>query len=178
MKNTIKLDNPVQINGKSYNELTYDISEITAQAFAEADARKLSASGSKNGNAAGAAELDYGLHLYLGFAAIIAVNPEIDISDLERVRGYDVMKIMRIGRDFISGKSEEPYTPDSSDAQSETMTAPRPSQSSGPSSAAATASTRNSAPHTPWSRSWPTTSAPARSGSGISTAGSRITSRC
>ena len=32
MKNTIKLDNPVQINGKSYNELTYDISEITAQA--------------------------------------------------------------------------------------------------------------------------------------------------
>ena len=51
MKNTIKLDNPVQINGKSYNELTYDISEITAQAFAEADARTLSASGSKNGNA-------------------------------------------------------------------------------------------------------------------------------
>ena len=48
MKNTIKLDNPVQINGKSYNELTYDISEITAQAFAEADARKLSASGSRN----------------------------------------------------------------------------------------------------------------------------------
>lgn len=124
MKNTIKLDNPVQINGKSYNELTYDISEITAQAFAEADARKLSASGSKNGNAAGAAELDYGLHLYLGFAAVIAVNPEIDISDLERVRGYDVMKIMRIGRDFISGKSEEPYTPDSSDAQSETTPEP------------------------------------------------------
>ena len=60
MKNTIKLDNPVQINGKSYDELTYDISEITAQAFAEADARKLSASGSKNGNAAGAAELYYG----------------------------------------------------------------------------------------------------------------------
>ena len=111
MKNTIKLDNPVQINGKGYNELTYDISEITAQAFAEADARKLSASGSKNGNAAGAAELDYGL-------------PEIDISDLERVRGYDVMKIMRIGRDFISGKSEEPYTPDSSDAQSETTPEP------------------------------------------------------
>ena len=25
MKNTIKLDNPVQINGKSYDELTYDI---------------------------------------------------------------------------------------------------------------------------------------------------------
>jgi len=34
------------------------------------------------------------------------------------------MKIMRIGRDFISGKSEEPYTPDSSDAQSETTPEP------------------------------------------------------
>ena len=34
------------------------------------------------------------------------------------------MKIMRIGRDFISGKSEEPYTPDSSDAQFETTPEP------------------------------------------------------
>ena len=48
MKNTIKLDNPVQINGKSYDELPYDISEIHAQALDEADARKLSASGSKD----------------------------------------------------------------------------------------------------------------------------------
>lgn len=129
MKNTIKLDNPVQINGKSYNELTYDISEITAQAFAEADARKLSASGSKNGNAAGAAELDYGLHLYLGFEAIIAVNPEIDMSDLERVHGYDVMQIMRIGRDFISGRSEEPSSQNSSGEQSETTPEPSTPQS-------------------------------------------------
>ena len=124
MKNKITLSNPLTINNKKRTELTYDANEITAQMFAEADSRELTASGSKNGNAAGAAELDYGLHLYLGFAAVIAVNPEIDISDLERVRGYDVMKIMRIGRDFISGKSEEPYTPDSSDAQSETMPEP------------------------------------------------------
>lgn len=124
MKNKITLSNPLTINNKKRTELTYDANEITAQMFAEADSRKLTASGSKNGNAAGAAELDYGLHLYLGFAAIIAINPEIDISDLERVRGYDVMKIMRIGRDFISGKSEEPYTPDSSDAQSETTPEP------------------------------------------------------
>ena len=61
-----------------------------------------------------------------GYSATKTTNEagEIDISDLERVRGYDVMKIMRIGRDFISGKSEEPYTPDSSDAQSETTPEP------------------------------------------------------
>lgn len=120
MKNTIELENPVKVNGKDITTLTYDTSEITAQMFAEADARKLSANGSKSGNAAGAAELDYGLHLYLGFAAIIAVNPGIDFADLERVRGADVMTIMRIGRDFISGRSEGPSDPGSSGEQSGT----------------------------------------------------------
>lgn len=132
MKNKIKLENPLLINGKSHTELAYDSNEITAQAFAEADARKLSASGSKSGNAAGAAELDYALHLYLGFAAIVAVNPEIDIADLERIHGYDVMKIMRIGRDFISGRSEDASSLDSSDEQSETTpepSAPQPATS-------------------------------------------------
>ena len=124
MKGTIKLSNPLTINGKLHNELTYDTNEITAQAFAEADARKLAASGSKSGNAAGAAELDYGLHLYLGFAAVIAVNPTIDLADLERVKGPDVMTVMRVGRDFITERSGETSSPDSSDAQSETTPEP------------------------------------------------------
>ena len=129
MKNKIKLSNPLTINNKKRTELTYDANEITAQMFAEADSRKLTASGSKSGNAAGAAELDYGLHLYLGFEAIIAVNPEIDMSDLERVHGYDVMQSMRIGRDFISGRSEEPSSQNSSGEQSETTPEPSTPQS-------------------------------------------------
>lgn len=124
MKETIRLSNPLTINGRQYAELTYDTNEITAQAFAEADARKLAASGSRSGNAAGAAELDYGLHLYLGFAAIIAVNPSIDISDLERIKGPDVMTVMRVGRDFISGRSGGASGPDSSDGPSGTTPEP------------------------------------------------------
>ena len=129
MKNQITHSNPLTINNKKRTELTYDANEITAQMFAEADSRKLTASGSKSGNAAGAAELDYGLHLYLGFEAIIAVNPEIDMSDLERVHGYDVMQIMRIGRDFISGRSEDPSSQSSSGEQSETTPEPSTPQS-------------------------------------------------
>ena len=117
LKGTIVLRNPITINGKTVKELTYDANEITSAMFAEADARKILASGAKSGNLSGAVELDYGLHLYLGFAAIIAVNPEIDFTDLERIKGPDVMQVMKVGRNFIisSVASEE----DSSDEQSE-----------------------------------------------------------
>lgn len=131
LKGKITLDNPITINGKVVKTLTYDANEITSAMFAEADARKLRASGSKGGNLSGAVELDYGLHLYLGFAAITAVNPEIDVTDLERIKGTDVMKVMRIGRNFIISSADSSEQ-DNSGEQFETTPEPstRPSQSS------------------------------------------------
>lgn len=128
MKDTLVLQNPILINGKTVKSVTYDPDEITAVQFAEADARKMRASGSKGGNLSGAAELDYSLHLYLGFAAIVAVNPEYDISDLERIKGADVMGVMKIGRNFII-KSGKQSPDDDSDEQSETMPEPSTPQS-------------------------------------------------
>lgn len=116
---TIKLKNPIMINGKKIVELAHDANEITPQAFAEADARKMKASGSKGGNLSGAVELDYGLHLYLGFAAIQAVNPSYDIADLERVKGPDVMEVMRVGRNFTISSAAKSQG-DDSDGASET----------------------------------------------------------
>ena len=129
MKNTLTPDNPPPINNKSYKELTYDSNEITAQAFAEADAHKMKASGSKGGNLSGAAGLAYGPHLYLGLTAIVAGSPELDVAGLERSQGVDVMKIMRIGRDFISGKSAAPSSPSSSGEPSGTTPEPSTHQS-------------------------------------------------
>ena len=120
MNGKITLKNAIEINGKKIKTLTYDTDAITAAQFAEADARKMRASGSKGGNLSGAVELDYSFHLYLGFAAIVAVNTEIDISDLERIKGYDVMEVMKVGRNFIiasAGKS----TDEESESVSETM---------------------------------------------------------
>ena len=115
----INLKNPIQINGKEVKELTYDVNEITPAGFAEAEYRKTRANGSKGAPSSAAVELDYSLHLYLGFAAILAVNPEYDFNDLERIKGPDVMEVMKAGRNFIIA-SVEKSTDDESENASET----------------------------------------------------------
>lgn len=104
---SIKLKKPLTINGANVEELTYDINEITPAGFAEAEFKKSQASGSKGAPNAGAVELDYSMHLYLGFAAIIAVNPQYDYNDLQRISGPDVMSVMKIGRNFIIASAAE-----------------------------------------------------------------------
>ncbi len=128
MTGILKLKNPIEINGKKVAELSYDTDAITATHFAEADARKMRASGAKGGNLSGAVELDYSFHLYLGFAAIVSVNPEIDVADLERLKGYDVMEVMKVGRNFIM-KPGEASPADGSAEQSETTPEPSTPQS-------------------------------------------------
>lgn len=116
---TLNLKNPIMINGKEVSTLTYDINEIDALLFAEADAKKKAATGMKTMSLSPAAEFDPGLHLYLGFAAIIAVNREIDFADLERMKGKDTMEVMKIGRNFMLSSEED--SPESvSDERSET----------------------------------------------------------
>lgn len=119
----LKLKKPININGVSLSSVEYNTDEITSQQFAEADSRKMRASGSKGGNLSGAVELDYGLHLYLGFAAIVAVNPSYDVADLERIKGPDVMEIMKIGRNFTLGSGGKSAA-DDSEEPSETMLEP------------------------------------------------------
>lgn len=106
MKGIIKLANNITVNGKELAELQYNTEEITGVLFCEADTKRRIAAGAKNVAIAPAAEFDYGLHLYLGFAACIAADKSLDFSDLERIHGVDVVEIMAVGRNFIL-KSEE-----------------------------------------------------------------------
>lgn len=89
------------INGNSITEMNYDSNEINGTLFAEAESKRKAAAGRKDMQLAPAAEFDFSLHLYLGFASIVAVNPSYDFSDLERIKGRDVVEVMRIGRNFI-----------------------------------------------------------------------------
>lgn len=115
---TLKLRTPIKVNGEEVKELTYDASEITAEAFIAAEARKFKAAG-RQGVTAGALEMDYSMHLQLGFAAIVAVNPKIDYNDLSRLKGADVAAVVRIGRNFIMPSAAEEPTDDSQENTSE-----------------------------------------------------------
>lgn len=106
------LENPIKINGEDVKELTHDANEINGMLFATAESKKKSAAGT-NMSISPAAEFDFALHLYLGFAAIIAVNPSYDFSDLERIKGHDVTKVMKIGRNFMLSSDEASQQSDS-----------------------------------------------------------------
>jgi hypothetical protein len=115
----LTLRNPIKINGKEVAVLTHDANEINGILFATAEAKKKAAAGMKNTTLSPAVEFDFSLHLYLGYAAIIAVNPGYDFSDLERIKGFDTVDIMEIGRNFIF-KSEEKQQASGSDEHTET----------------------------------------------------------
>lgn len=119
MRESIHLSKPIEINGKPYPELTYDCDEITAEMFNRASVLAASA-GKQTGEAnLSVMELDSSLHMYLGMMSIIAINPEIDIQDLKRVKGVDIIKIVRVGRNFITRSAEELLEENNSDEPSE-----------------------------------------------------------
>ena len=104
----IILRKPVLINGVEVKEMTYDVDEIDGALYTQAEAKKIKASGAKAGNLAGAVELDYSLHLYIGFAAVIAVNPAYTFEDMERIKGKSLREFYRIGRSvFIGSESSK-----------------------------------------------------------------------
>lgn len=102
-KGTITLKNPIRIDGKDVKEFSYDTEAISVLQLAAA-CRKASA----GTTGTQVRENDTILHTYLGMMAITAANPQIDISDLERITGYDSLRLANLGRLFIIGRLEEP----------------------------------------------------------------------
>ena len=117
-KNTLVLDNPITINGQEVKELTYDPQEITAEQFSLACAKSAAIEKTKTFTLK-MKENDYALHLYLGMMAIIAVNPHIDVTDLERIKGFDVLSLTNIGAFFTLRRQAVPSEESSSGEQSE-----------------------------------------------------------
>lgn len=99
---TIELRRPLLVNGKKLTELPCDMDAIGPDEFIRAEALA-NAKRNNEGSPSSMAELDTGFHLYLGFMGVCAADPSVDVADLERIRGVDLVRIAGIGRFFALG---------------------------------------------------------------------------
>lgn len=110
-ENIIKLKRPITIDGKKITDLAYDTDEITIglQAKAEVESKKIGSTGEVK-----LQESDYTYHIFLGMAAVLAVNPSFDWNDLKRIKGKDLNKLAVVGRSYFleSEASEESSSED------------------------------------------------------------------
>lgn len=122
MKKELKLNNPIEVNGKMLTSLEYDFNEITCELYTMAsnyaDSKTLRANQQGRPSAA-VMEQNVSFHMYIGMAAVIAIHPEIDITDLERIKGIDLIQITQLGRNFTIGRSEDALDRSNSEEQSE-----------------------------------------------------------
>lgn len=126
MQETLTLMHPIMVNNQEYHELTYDMDEITVAGFMEAEAKRRIRAGRDIGISP-SAQFDAGLQLYMGFAAIIAVNPSMDYADVERIHGMDLVSVMDIGARFLL--KSEGSTVNKSEKPSEVTPEPLPAAS-------------------------------------------------
>ncbi len=113
---TIKLNKPLLVNGEKRSELELDFDSVSVDAFVKAEAYSRAKAPT---NVVNLMEFDYGFHLYLAFSAAMAADEALDVHDLERLTGPDLMAMARAGRNFTSGSSAEP-TSDASESTGDT----------------------------------------------------------
>ncbi len=113
MKATIKIKNPIKVDGKTVKELPFDTETFSLEELERAN--KLLA---KMGKGMSVMETDYDYHLII--ARIIVEKSsggKIAYEDLSRIKGSDLFALQRAGRDFLLESVAE--APDSTDGQSE-----------------------------------------------------------
>lgn len=111
---TIALAHPITVNGKERSTIDLDFEALTVDAFTRADSR----SHGGEGNVLTLMEANGTLHLNLAFEAAIAADQTLDITDLERLKGADIMKFAAAGR-FFTLQSATDSTGETSEAPSE-----------------------------------------------------------
>lgn len=103
----LTLSKPLKVNGHDIAELKADFDAITTQDFMQASA-EASAAATRAGGVMLGVEFDAGLHVALTCRAIIRAMPEIDLLDLRRITGRDILQLQRAGRNFcLGGLSED-----------------------------------------------------------------------
>lgn len=111
---TIALAHPITVNGKERKTIDLDFEALTVDAFTRAESR----SHGGEGNVLTLMEANGTLHLNLAFEAAIAADQTLDVTDLERLKGADIMKFAAAGR-FFTLQSATDSPDETSEAPSE-----------------------------------------------------------
>ena len=119
MQEIIELRSPVPIDGENVSVLTADTEKITADQFIEAEILAGNAATQRRMISTKVVELDAGFHYYLGVMAIIAENPAYSVQDIERIKGPDILKVMKVGRNFMIAGAEGDEDEDSASIEDE-----------------------------------------------------------
>ncbi len=103
MKTTIKLKNPIKVDGKEVKELPFDTDVFTLEEMQRAN-RKLA----KLKEVTYVAEVDPD-YQFIVASLIVEKTTQNKISseDLSRLKGIDLFALMREGRDFLLESDEE-----------------------------------------------------------------------
>lgn len=104
---TIKLSKPLLVNGEERAELPCDMDAVTLDGFCRAEAKANAKRQSAGGSGSALAEQDYSFHVYLAFEGCVEADPSLDVADLERLTGRDIVKLMQVGRFFALGADGE-----------------------------------------------------------------------
>lgn len=107
-KEILELQVPLKVNGEDLTKLEYDIESISINDLAEIENERAKSLGKNAVPSIKPAQSDFVYHIFIGMRAIIKCNPQIDIEDLKRIKGYDLTQISLIGtRFFIPPASRE-----------------------------------------------------------------------
>ena len=99
--NTIKLKNPIKINGKEKKELPFDTSTFGMNELERANKLNTKAAG----GVPVVQEVDYNYHLLIAMVIIeTTTGGDISIDDLKsELKGHDLFKVQEAGRNFLLG---------------------------------------------------------------------------
>jgi hypothetical protein len=113
MRKTFKLRKPIMVEGRTVNELDYDEEEITVSLYGRACEQGAVPTSIK--------EINDKLHVMIFWAAVMAVNHEVEFTTLNQVKGIgDILAMGDIGRNFIM-RSEGSKESDSEEPSENTL---------------------------------------------------------
>lgn len=95
----VTLSKGILVNGQEMKELTLDFDSVTTEDFCSA-AGEASVKAAEAGGVSVGSEFDAGFHLAIALRAACRGTKGLDLLDVKRITGKDVLKLARAGRVF------------------------------------------------------------------------------